>query len=317
MDGESHADASAGSVSERLLDLFKGRRLSPTQRRIAQYFLDNADAAFLSSTELAQRTGVSQPSVIRFATALGYSGYPDLRRSLRRVVLGSAPEAAEQVRRNELQAIVADDKSSLNILHEGLAHPQQVLRVADELSQSLPLTVLGFRVSSALAHHFTYGAQWIHPDVRLIATGGTTGFDTLLQSAQAGGTWLLAFAMPRVPNETVEALRLARSMGIRTAVLTDTALVPFAEDADELLPAGVGPRAVFDSHAAAMTLSAVLLQAMADAAPERTQKRLEAFEQMAETERIFVDSGTGAGNGSGPSTSGRRRSTTSRGEGSL
>lgn len=311
MDAESGAEASAGSVSERLLELFKGRRLSPTQRRVAQYFLDNADAAFLSSTELAQRTGVSQPSVIRFATALGYSGYPDLRRNLGRVVLGSAPEAAEEVRRNELQAIVADDQSSLDVLHRSLARPNQVLRVAEKLSQSLPLTVLGLRVSSALANHFTYGAQWVHPDVRHIARGGTTGFDTLLQSAQAGGTWLLAFAMPRVPAETVQTLRLARSMGMRTAVITDSALPAFAQEADELLPAGAGARAVFDSHAAAMTLSAVLLQAMADAAPERTQQRLEAFEQMAENQRIFIDPAIGDADGSEPPRT-RKQPTTSR-----
>ena len=293
MDGVAHtAGTTTATVSERLLRLFNARRLSPAQRRIAQYFLDNADAAFLSSTELAERTGVSQPSVIRFATALGFSGYPDLRQSLRRVVLEATPEAPDEVRRNELQAIVADDQLALGSLHNSLARPQQVLRVAEELAQSTPLTVMGFRVSAALASHFAYGAERVHPDVRLIASGRTMASDALMQSQQAGGTWLLAFAMPRVPVETVQALRLARSLGIRTAVITDTALVPFAGEADLLLPVGVGARAVFDSHAAAMTLTAVLLQAMADAAPERTQRRLEAFDQLAESQGFFIDAPT-------------------------
>lgn len=278
------------SLSERLLVLFNGRRLSPTQRRIAQYFLDHSDAAFLSSTELAQRTGVSQPSVIRFATALGFSGYPDLRRSLRRVVLESSPDAADDVRRNELQAIVADDQATLASLHDSLARPRQVLEVAEQLAQSSPLTVLGFRVSAALASFFTYGARRIHPDVRLIAAGHTAAIDALMQSRQAGGSWLLAFALPRVPVETVDAIRLARSLGMRTAVVTDTALVDFANDADVWMPVGVGARGVFDSQAAAMTLAAALMQAMADAAPERTQERLEAFEQMAESRGFFIDS---------------------------
>ena len=287
---ESPESSPKGSVSESLLALFNGHRLSPTQRRIAQYFLDHGDAAFLSSTELAERTGVSQPSVIRFATALGFAGYPDLRRSLRRVVLGSPPEAADDVRRNELQAIVADDQAALQALYESLRTPRQVLGVAEELAQSNPLPVLGYRFSGALASHFSYAAQRIHPDVRLIQSGGSLGIDALVQSQQSGASWLLVFALPRVPVETVEALDAAKSLGIRTAVITDTALVPFANQADVLLPVGVGSRAVFDSQAAAMTLSAVLMQAMADAAPERTQQRLEYFEHMAETRRFFIDS---------------------------
>ena len=295
MDGTPVKAGTPDSVSERLLELFNARRLSPAQRRIAQYFLDNADAAFLSSTELAERTGVSQPSVIRFATALGFSGYPDLRRSLRRVVLEAAPEAPDEVRRNELQAIVADDRKTLGALHDALAHPRQVLAAAEQLARSEPLAVLGFRVSAALSIHFAHGAQRIHPDVRLVTSGLTMASDVLMQSRHAGGSWLLAFAMPRVPVETVEALRLAKSLGMKTAVVTDTALVPFTSDVDLLLPVGVGARAVFDSHAGAMTLVAVLLQAMADAEPERTRHRLEAFEEMAESQGFFVDDTTPRG----------------------
>ena len=77
-----------------LLALLGGRRLSPAQRRIAQYLLDHMPAsAFLSSVALAQRAGVSQPSVTRFAAALGFSGYPALREALRVIALGPAGPA--------------------------------------------------------------------------------------------------------------------------------------------------------------------------------------------------------------------------------
>jgi hypothetical protein len=71
-----------------LLTLIGGRRLSPAQRRIAQYLLDHMPgSAFLSSVALAQRAGVSQPTVTRFAAALGFSGYPALREALRIIAL--------------------------------------------------------------------------------------------------------------------------------------------------------------------------------------------------------------------------------------
>ena len=81
----------SGSASARLLKLFEGHRLTPTQRRIAHCLVRHAaDAPFLSSVELAGLAGVSQPSVTRFAVALGFDGYPALRRSLRDTVPGGA-----------------------------------------------------------------------------------------------------------------------------------------------------------------------------------------------------------------------------------
>ncbi|MEV4327674.1 hypothetical protein AB0J37_36005, partial [Microbispora rosea] len=73
-----------GDAASRLLRLFEGHRLTPVQRRIAHCLAQHAaEAPFLSSIEVAELAGVSQPSVTRFAMALGYSGYPGLRRRFR------------------------------------------------------------------------------------------------------------------------------------------------------------------------------------------------------------------------------------------
>src|SRR4028118_1739831 len=78
----------------RVPGLFDGGRLSPTQRRVARYVADHLrEAPFLSSVELAARAGVSQPTVTRLAVALGYGGYGEFQRDLRRVVLGAAEGA--------------------------------------------------------------------------------------------------------------------------------------------------------------------------------------------------------------------------------
>lgn len=75
---------SDGETASRLLRLFEGHRLTPVQRRIAHCLARHAaEAPFLSSIEVAELAGVSQPSVTRFAMALGYSGYPGLRRKFR------------------------------------------------------------------------------------------------------------------------------------------------------------------------------------------------------------------------------------------
>ncbi|GAA3384591.1 MurR/RpiR family transcriptional regulator [Cryptosporangium minutisporangium] len=282
----------APTPTERLLALFDQHRLSPTQRRIAQHLLDHLpDAAFLSSVDLATQVGVSQPSVTRFAVALGFSGYPDLQRALRPIAMSAAANHPdpETVRRNELQAAVDAEIRNLEALRQSLIDPSRVLEVGRELANSTPLTVLGARISAPIADYFGYAAKRIHPDVRVVTSGGSAAYDALLQSREAGGEWVLAFALPRYAGETIAALRYARQVGLRTAVVTDAPIAPFADEVDVLLAAGVGTRLVFDSYAAPVTLAAVVLQAMADADPARTQARLEAYEGMAEGVGFFTD----------------------------
>lgn len=279
--------------ADKVRALFDGHRLSPAQRRIAQYITDHlTEAAFLSITDLAERVGVSQPSVTRFAISLGFTGYPALREALQPLALSAVagtPEAREDSRRNELQAAVDAEIQNLESLRRVFADTDRVLDIGRELARSVPLTVLGLRISLSLAEYFAYAAQRIHPDVRLVSRGGSVAYDALLQAREAGGTWVLAFAMPRHAKETLAAMRAARSTGLRVALITDLTLGPLVDEADVTLTAGTGSRLVFDSYAAPGILSAALLQAMADADPERTQLRLEKYEQAAEQHDFFLE----------------------------
>ncbi|AZS83303.1 MurR/RpiR family transcriptional regulator [Streptomyces griseoviridis] len=279
------------SPTSRLRALFDRPQLSPGQRRIAQYLIEHlTEAAFLSITDLAERVGVSQPSVTRFAGAVGFSGYPALRERLQAIALGALAggPGAEESGGNELQAAVDAEIENLENLRRDFADPDRLIAVGRELSASTPLTVLGLRISASLAEYFAYAARRIHPDVRLVTRSGSVAYDALLQSREAGGTWLLAFSMPRHAQETLTAVRVARSAGLRVALVTDLALGPVADEADVTFTSGTGSRLVFDSYAAPGVMAAALLQAMTDADPERTQARLEEYEQVSDQHQFFL-----------------------------
>lgn len=284
----AHREGENSPMRERLSVLFNRHRLSPTQRRLTRYIIDNPhEAPFLSSVELAGRVGVSQPSVIRLSSALGYKRYGDLQKDLRRLVL-SATETRDLDGGNKFQSAVAAEIRNLNALEESLADPSIVSAVGRDLAASEPLCVMGLRVSAPLAEYFGYFAKKIHPDIRLITEGGTTVADQLAHARQSGGEWVLCFLLPRHPRETLEAMSYAKTLGLRIATVTDHAPGPVAEASDVVLPADVGTQLVFDSQAAAMVLAGVLLEAMSDASSARTQTRLEEFEQRAAKLRWFV-----------------------------
>ena len=70
---------------QQLKDALKNAKLTKTSKRIGAYILDHeTDACFMTSTELAAELEVSEASVIRFARALGFTGYMDFQKHLRK-----------------------------------------------------------------------------------------------------------------------------------------------------------------------------------------------------------------------------------------
>ncbi|BCJ44682.1 transcriptional regulator [Actinoplanes ianthinogenes] len=273
-------------TGERVLDLFQGARLTPTQRRIAQILVEHSGkAAYLSAAEVAGLAGVSQPSVTRFAMAVGYPGYPALRRELRALASGAPAEPAG---RNGMQRAVLAEAEHLRQLADDLGRLEDVRKGAEILAASRPLPVLGLRAAAPLAAYFGYFAAKVFPDVRLLDCGGTGLLDRLDQVRAAGASALLAMVLPRYPRESVAAIREARAAGFAVVAITDSPVSPIAELADVVLPAAVGTRLVFDLHTGPMTMAMVLLEAMCDTAPEPVHRRLEEFEAVASRRGLFV-----------------------------
>mgnify|MGYP000809868685 CR=1 FL=1 len=62
---------------------------SKGQKRIANYILENYDkAAFMTASKLGKTVQVSESTVVRFATQLGYEGYPSMQRALQEMIRG-------------------------------------------------------------------------------------------------------------------------------------------------------------------------------------------------------------------------------------
>ncbi|MEZ0074234.1 MurR/RpiR family transcriptional regulator [Planotetraspora sp. GP83] len=276
----------------RLLRLFEGHRLTPAQRRIAHCLVQHAaQAAFLSSVEIAELAGVSQPSVTRFAMTLGFDGYPALRKEIRGLGVSDSPAAGEKgadTSLSEPQRAVLAEIANLQHLAGLLADMGPVVRAARLLAPSRPLLVLGLRAAAAQAAGFAYFAGKVHPDVRLINEGGSMLADRIEQAVGAGASALLCFALPRYPAELMDALSIARKAGLSVVTIADSAFAPAATLSDVLLPAAVGTQLVFDTACAPMMLGRVLLESMVDEIPG-AEARLEAFEHSAAARGLFTD----------------------------
>ncbi|WP_371740886.1 MurR/RpiR family transcriptional regulator [Frigoribacterium sp. CFBP 13729] len=280
---DSASTQSLDRVRSWLLDLMHAHRLSPTQRRVAQHMLDSLpDVAFASSVDVAEAAGVSQPTVTRMATAFGFSGWAEFRAAARERVLSASPSDSPSPGPGSIPAAaLARERDNLSALEQTITS-DRMTRAVDLLAGTRPLGIVGLRVSASLAHHLGHLAQKVLPDVRVLDDGASL-IDAVTQLHLDGASAVLFVVMPRHPDATVRAVAHARSLGLATVGIVDTPLVPFADLLDVALVAPVGTDLVFDSHAAVVTLSIVLLDALARRDPRRTQARLEAHEELVAT----------------------------------
>jgi DNA-binding MurR/RpiR family transcriptional regulator len=265
----------------------RGRRLTPGQRRIAQRLIEHsAMIGLLSSGELAQLANVSQPSVTRFAMSLGFDGFLGMRRQLRSGSAGTEPDPGENANRYQTTALT--EAANVAGLATALSDRDLISRFGSALANSRPLAVLGLRASCGMAAQFCYFAAKVHPDVRLLTGGGSLIDDQLEQAQAAGGSSVLAFMMPLYPRETIAALRLAKQIGLKIALVSDATFAGHDELPDLLLTARINSSLVFDSYAAPAVLVSVLLDAMCDAMAGAAQERLDNIDQSSKRRRVFV-----------------------------
>ncbi len=151
--GQGETGAIRARTEAWLLDLVHTRRLSPTQRRVVQSMLDSLpDVAFMSTVDVAELAGVSQPTVVRLASALGFSGYPEFRTAVRRQALSAVEPDHVPKRRSALGTALASEQSNIAALERTLDDDRAVGAVA-ALAGTNPFGILGIRASSALAQY--------------------------------------------------------------------------------------------------------------------------------------------------------------------
>lgn len=279
----------AVALPTEIYDRLKSARFSPGQRRIARYIIDHRDsAAFLTSDSIARQVGVSQPSVSRFAAALGYERFADFKQALQdwaRSEMSVPNTLAQPV--TPLDEAIAVEIANLQWLAQSSALTAQISRVGEFLMDSPRLPVVGLRISRSFAYHFAYLGTKIHSGIMMVDRSDTEAKELISRAKHEGATWCLVFMLPRYPREGYELVEYARGIGLKVAILTDESFPALGLDADELLTVRLGSGLLFDTSAALNLMSSAILHSMVDARPALAQDLLERFERDAASLQVF------------------------------
>ena len=206
--------------------------LSKGQKRIAAYILSDYDkAAFMTASKLGKLVGVSESTVVRFASQLGYDGYPAMQRALQEIVR-SKLTSIQRIQASNDTLFSADVVAS--VLHRDMDTIRQAIEgidrsafetVVDKLMSARHIYILGVRSSSFLAGYLHFYLHLIFDNVTLVTTNSAG--DILESILRIGpGDVLVGISFPRYSQSTVKGVRYAHDRGADVVSITDSELSP-------------------------------------------------------------------------------------------
>ncbi len=275
---------SASSLS----DVVRGSlaTLSAGERKVGRALLANYPIAGLETVaELAQRASVSPPTVVRFVTRLGFSGYPDFQRRLQREVHERLGSPLEQYGREDLRSGVGDLGRTVRVFSAGIATtidelPQSEFdRAVALLSEPRQRVVLvGGRFSRMLAEYLGAHLVQLRPDVTVLDDRELPRLAAVADVRR--GDVLVAFDYRRYDPAVVRLAQQAADRGAEIVLFTDRWLSPAAEVAATVLAAEVAAPSPFDSLVPALAVVEAVIAGVTDRMGEAGRQRIEAIEAM-------------------------------------
>lgn len=247
----------------------ESKSFSKGQRLIARYITENYDkAAFMTAGKLGKTVGVSESTVVRFATELGYDGYPGMRKAMQEMVrnrLTSVQRIAiakdMQDGSNVLKSVMGSDIEKLQSTLEELDRESFEAAVS-AIENAESLYIVGMRSSTALASFFGFYMNLIKENVRLIHD--TTANEVYEQIMHIGpGDVYVGISFPRYASTSLKAMKYAKSRGATVIALTDNATSPFVSLADIALYAKSDMVSFLDSLVAPLSVMNALIVAVA------------------------------------------------------
>ena len=238
-----------GSIKSRMLQMADQ---SSAFRKIGSYFEVNWDKLlYISASEVAQNAGVSQGSVSRFCAELGYQGFAEFQKELRR----QQYQEMTSVRRvqnlrgvsNEIQELLEEERNATDKLPHILAS-EDFKAVVNALVNSERVILVSARISATIVGILQYHLQKIRDNVSSVTPG-----DALWDALEANGTegcFILAVAFPRYPVALLKKLEALRKAGYKTGLLSDSVLCPAVEFSEYHLELPMARKSIFDSYSA-------------------------------------------------------------------
>ena len=262
----------------------KSKSMTQSERKLATALLsDYPYAGLISIHELADRADVSPPSISRFVTKIGLSGYQEMQRRLIRELKGGdkSPldlhEAGQRIESDYLAEFTMRAADHMRVAAEAITEGQ-FNRITELLSDpKRDIYALGGRISDTIATHLSFHLRQARMGVFHIPRDPESWPEYLLRM-KPGDIFFLADFRRYQPNLSQLAKQADIERKAQVILMTDKWLSPVNRYASEVLAVPIDTGTIWDSYSAALAVTEALVTRVAEENWNNTKTRIEAWD---------------------------------------
>ncbi len=273
------------TIEESMVHLSKG------QRAIAQFILENYDtAAFMTASKMGQMVQVSESTVVRFAVQLGYEGYPDMQRSLQKMIRSRLTSVqrihvtnSRMEKEDILESVLLSDIEKIRLTLEELEH-EVFDGAVRAIVSAKKIYLCGNRSTGGVISFLSFYLNLLFDNVVLLQ-GHEDPFGKLFRITEEDV--VIGISFPRYSRTTVQAMEFARDQKATTVAITDCELSPLAGISDYTLKARSEMMSFVDSLVAPLSLVNALIVAISRETKQDLSQTFATLEDIWEQYHVF------------------------------
>ena len=248
-------------INDRMSSFSKGQKL------IANFITEHYDkAAFMTASKLGTTVGVSESTVVRFATELGYDGYPKMQKAMQEMIR----DKLTSVQRIEVtKSRIGTSDIISNVLNKDTEKIRKTIeetskedfaKAVTSIARAKTIYIFAVRSAAALASFLGYYYSLIFENVKVISNYGETEIYEKLFRIDENDV-IIGISFPRYSNAAVKAMTFAHRRGAKVIAITDSLTSPLCSLSDYVLIAKSDMASVVDSLVAPLSLINALIVA--------------------------------------------------------
>lgn len=260
--------------------------LSKGQKILATYITDNYDkAVFLTAAKMGQVVGVSESTVVRFATHLGYKGYPEFQKALEEMVRNKL----NSIQRMEvtygrisqshiLETVLQSDQEKIKDTLEHIDEHAFELAV-DTIIKAKHIYIVGIRSCAPLAAFMAFYFNLMFENVTLLQTNNSSElFEQMVRISK--DDVIIGISFQRYSMRTLKAMEFANNRNAKVITLTDSVHSPMNLYSSCNLIARSDMASIVDSLVAPLSVINALIVALCMKKQGEVAKTLETLEDI-------------------------------------
>lgn len=273
----------------------KFMKLSKGHKAIASYISDHYEqAVFMTAAKLGETVGVSESTVVRFASGLGYDGYPEFQKELESWVknkLNTVQKIGTKYGKSTQSEILSSVlNADIEKIQDTLVSLDAVAFEAavDTILSAETVYLVGVRSCEPLADFLHFYLNMIRGNVVLLKTTSMTEmFEQMIRIGDKDA--IVGISFPRYSMRTLKAMEFANDRNAKVITVTDSIHSPMNLYSSCNLLARSDMVSIVDSLVAPLSLINALVVALCLKAPEEVKKNLETLEEVWNNYQVYLN----------------------------